>query len=451
MSPTPVPKVAGFPALPLRRNNPGSLANETCRRGGLVGLRPRAALLVAGFCTLLVPAHAQPAPASLPLGQVVGTVDLPRATPYVGEMLVVTMRSAIRANIALHDIRQPDFRNFDWQQFGIDKAITVEMNGFFVPGIERKVAIFPQRAGHFTIAAFVRHVTLVTDRNEREEADYVSNSLDLDVAAHDGIGPAGAWWLPARSVKITDSWDPQPDHIGLSETAQRKLVLEVTGMTADRLPPPPSLRAPGIIVFTGPVERETLITENAPVARVTWRYNIRPANDQPSKLPAIHIPWFDVEARVMRDAAVAEQRVAFVNPLGEERERAAAQAPAILSWQALLAGAGGFGWMLAMGLLLPGASQWPQRWWRAIAPLPPAFRDLQLAEKAGNAAAFRTALAQLERADPARWRAALARPEIVRGLHELDAAIFCLSLPMLPDLARLARSLALAWRQHGFH
>ena len=405
---------------------------------------------LAGFavwlCLLPTPLHAQPAGFELPLGQVIVTADLPRAIPYVGEMLVITMRSAIRANIALHDIRQPDFRNFDWQQFGIDKAITVEMNGFFVPGIERKVAIFPQRPGHFSIAPFVRHVTLVTDKNERVEADYVSNSLELDVATHDGIGPAGAWWLPAKSVKITDHWDPQPGHIGLNQTAQRKLVLEVTGMTADRLPPPPNLRAPGVIVFAGPVERETVITENVPVARVTWRYNIRPANDQPSKLPAIHIPWFDVGARVMRDAAVAEQRLAFVNPLGEAREHAAAQAPAFWSWRALAAGAGGFVWMLAFGLLLPGARHWPGRFWRSVAPLPPAFRDLQQAAKAGDAALFRIALAQLVLADPARWTAATAHPDIAHGLHELDAAIFCLQLPMLPDLPGLARCLAKAWR-----
>ena len=299
---------------------------------------------------------ASPAAAQAPsIGRVVLRAETPPGGPYVEEMFLLRIRSNIRANVTLDQFRQPPLLDFDWQQYGVDAAVEDMIDGFRVPGVERTLALFPRHAGRLAIEPFTRHVTIQTDSGARVEVDFVSQPLEIDVRAHDGVGPAGAWWLPARSVKLTDTWAPRPDRIGLNETARRIVTLEVEGIAAERLPPMPPLRVQGLITFAGPVERETLVTADGPRARATYRWDVRPVSDDPATTPAIHIPWFDSGARVMRDAALPEMRVKFTSPTGADEEAAVARPPvrAFSLWP-LLAAAAAFVWTLAAMVLLSG-------------------------------------------------------------------------------------------------
>jgi hypothetical protein len=381
------------------------------------------------------------------IGRVDVTVELPNETPYVGEMLVVRMRSTVRANVALHAIRQPSFTNFDWQQFGKDSDFQEMRDGFWVAGLERVIAVYPRRAGRLTIEPFVRQVTVVTPGNERVEVEFVSKPVEIGVRDHAAIGRPGDWWLPAKSVKIADSWEPRPDRIGLDQTARRTLTVEAAGITSDRLPPPPNLRAPGVITFAGPVERETIVTIDGPVARAVYRWDVRPASDAPAAVPAIHLPWFDTVERRMRDAAIPEQRVSFVSAVAAMPEVSAGPRPAdfVTGWP-LIAGAASFAWTMTVVFLVATSgwlrrAEWPMRAPRGL------LGDLQRAARHGDAAAFCAVAARLARHDPDRWRQVAAERQVGGGLAAVDAALFGAGRDAAPPLRPLARRVAAAWRR----
>ena len=397
----------------------------------------------AAFCALVLanaPACAQTPAIDQALGDVTVTADVPKEGAYVGEMILLTLRSSIRAQITLHDIRQPALQNFDWQQFGNDRAIETMVNGFRVAGIERSLAVFPRRAGHLAIEPFVRHVTVMTPDGGRAEGDFSSAPLDILVRAHEGVEPAGSWWLPAKSVAITDIWDRDPEKLGLNDTAQRMLVIEAAGITADRLPPPPQLRAAGLISFAGPAERATLVTPDGPVARAVYRWNIRPVSDAPAMVPAIHIPWFDTMSRQMRDANVAERRVGFVDPLGETRARAAADRQDWRIQAGILALVAGLAWGLAAQALLPGLDL------ARFAPLPAPLRALRRAARRGDVRAFHAAAADAERCAPERWRGVAAVPAVAAGMAEAEAWLYGTGQRQQPGIMALARLIAREWR-----
>ena len=400
-------------------------------------------LAAIGLCLCATLAQAQAPSIDPALGDVTVTADLPKDGPYVGELILLTLRSSIRAQITLHDIRQPALQNFDWQQFGNDRAIETMVKGFRVAGIERSLAVFPRKAGHLVIEPFVRHITIMTASGERLEGDFASQPLEIEVRAHDGVEPPGAWWLPAHAVTIRDSWDPAPEKLGLNETAQRILVIEAAGITADRLPPPPALRAPGLISFVGPAERTTLVTPDGPVARAVYHWNIRPVSDAAAMVPAIHIPWFDTGARQMRDASVPERRVSFINPLGEARQQAAtAASQGWLTWRGLAVALAAFVWALAVQSLLAAGG----RGWAWVLPLPAPLRSLQRAARRGDVAGFGAALAAAQRLAPERWRAVSTMPEIAAGLAAVDACRYGDGPRQPPPLRPLARLLARHWR-----
>ncbi|SFU99135.1 Oxygen tolerance [Methylobacterium sp. 174MFSha1.1] len=354
------------------------------------------------------------------------TAEVPGgATPYPREMVLLRIRGTYRAQIALEDLRQPSLPHFGWTQLGRDRWFRTTIQGQEARGFERTVAVFPQGAGRFVVDPFVHRLTLV-DGGERRLIEVRSNPLPLDVAAWQGLGGPDApepWWLPAEGLTVTDLWEPEPETLRLGEPARRTVTLEARGLTADALPPRPTLRTRGILTFAGPVERQTRITPAGPVARVTYRWDVRPGVPEPITLAAISIPWFDTRARVMREAEIPARIVGA---------RAAAPAeeappPPASPWRALVVGLAAFGF----GLGAWGLSR------REAPPL----RALIRAARRRDARGFHAALSQAARRDPGRAAAWRADPGTGPRLAALDAALFGTSQTPVPDLAGLARDL----------
>ena len=383
------------------------------------------------------------------IGRVEVTLELPKDVPYVGEMIILKMRTTIRGDVALDEIRQPPFTNFNWQQLGRDKPIRVMADGYNVPGYERDIAIFPQQAGRLIIDPFVRHVTMIVGANQRVLADFSSKPVFVDVQRYEGINKGSDWWLPAKAVTIKETWSPRPDEIEPGKVARRIVTLEAEGTTADRLPPPPVLHVPGVITFTGPATRETILTPDGPIARATYQWDVRPVSNSPAKLPAIRVPWFDIAGRRMRDVAIGEQWVSYIGAAAPRRHddpslfgRLAAPGP-------LIAGFAGLAWALCVASVV--TSQKPVRHSRLFARKPKSLSDLKRSARRGDARGVKAALMALARTDPDRWRRVRADPDLAPSLAALDTSLFGDKATTVPPLKPLAKGVCHLWtaQDHG--
>lgn len=371
--------------------------------------------------------------------------DLPKGGPYVGEPFVLKIRSYAHGNVARDRLIQPVLINFNWQQFGIDFASEAMVDGVRTPVLERTLLITPVMAGTMVIPPFVRHLTMIDAENQRSETEISSEPLVIEVRSHDGLGSPGAWWLPAKSVKIIDSWDPAPDHIPFGETAQRTVTFEAVGTTADQLPPAPLLHTAGIIAFAGPTERQTIVTDAGPLARAVYHWRIRPISMTPSTVPELHIPWFDITTRQMREATAPEREVAFLDHDHEQQPTSKSTSSFHLGVRPLAASAIAFVWSLAIAYLIAtmgtGHSAWPFR--RA----PKAIRDLKRAARKNDLQAFRRAIDELARSEREAWSRVSRQSEIAAGLASLNAALFASGAPAKPVALRpLADAIGRAWR-----
>ena len=354
------------------------------------------------------------------------------------------MRSFIRAHVVLDEVQQPPMIDFDVQQMGRDKPIQAMVDGFSVDGLERDLAIFPDRAGRLNIPPFVRHVTVIGADGGRVPMDFTSKPVFVDVQNYNAIVPAGAWWLPARSLTVTESWSPEPDEIDQGALTRRTIVVEAAGLNADRLPPPPDMRAPGVITFRGPVQRETILTEDGPTARATYVWDLRPATGAPAKMPAISVSWFDTGERRMRTAALPEHWVAYVGTLVHTRhEKLLGFRDQLLGAGPLAAGLVGFAWSAALlGFVATSGRGGSARRPRALSRLKRAgrFRD---------DTKFRLALADLARADPPLWRSVSREPGVAFRLAALDSVLYAREHGAPPPLAPLAADIERLWTAAG--
>ena len=412
------------------------------RRSPSPALRRRIALIL--IALLAVPALADPAaPAIDPsIGKVEVTLELPRDKPYVGEMIMLRMRSFIRADILLDEIRQPPLVDFDVQQLGRDKPIEAMVDGYQVQGLERDLAIFPGQSGRLIIGPFDRHVTIARGATERIEGDFASKPVYVDVQNYAAINPPAAWWLPVKSLSLTETWSPEPDELPHGELTRRTVTVEAVGITADRLPPPPEMHAPGVIVFRGPEQRETTVTEDGPVARATYRWDLRPATGAPAKMPAIEMPWFDTGERRMRGAAIPERWVAYLGTFVHTRhERLPTFRESVLKPGPMAAGLAGFAWTAALvGFVVTRGSR-GGRSGRARRLLARLGRTARFRDEPG----FRNAVAELARRDPSRWARVAGRPELAGRLAAFDRSHYGKGGDPAPALVPLAADLRRAW------
>ena len=239
------------------------------------------------------------------IGRAEMLAEVPGGAPVEGEMVRLRLRAIFKGRIALAELRQPALTNVSWSQLGRDATLEEQFHGFTVPGVERDLALFPQRSGTVTIPPFVLHMTVIDDGGERVEADLVSEPLTLTVGPKPVAIEPGQAWLPASALTVTDAWDRSPAALKQDEVAHRRLTIEARGLTADRLPRPPRLREPGVIAFAYPVERTTEVSDGALLARAVYQWDVKPVSHDAAELPAIEIPWFDTQARQMRVAATA--------------------------------------------------------------------------------------------------------------------------------------------------
>ena len=394
------------------------------------------------------PALAEPARPSGPavdpsIGKVEVTLEVPKGgdKPYVGEMILLRMRSFIRADIARDAIIQPPLLNFSWQQLGRDKPISAMVDGFQVAGFERDLAIFPGTSGRLIIEPFTRHVMIINSDNQQVEADFSSKPVYVDVQNYQAINPPGAWWLPAKSLTLADSWTQVPDEIKPGTLTRRTVTVEAAGLTADRLPPPPDMQAPGTIAFRGPVDRTTTLTEDGPIARGTYVWDLRPTTSAPAKLTPITVSWYDTEQRRIRTNAIPETWLAYLGTLVHpSHEKPSTLGP--LSPGPLAAGLAGFAWAAGLAGFVASSRRRPGR--RALRRAR-ALAALRNAGRAEDASGVTRAMVELARADPPRWGAVAAVPEVAARLAALDAARFGRGGGGAPALKPLAADIRRLW------
>ena len=81
-------------------------------------------------------------------------------------MILVTIRGSYRRHITRERVEQPPLDGFSWSQLGPDRWYEERIRGRPVKMFERRMALYPERAGELTIGAFTHHLTLTDEGDE---------------------------------------------------------------------------------------------------------------------------------------------------------------------------------------------------------------------------------------------------------------------------------------------
>ncbi len=334
-------------------------------------------------------------------------------TPFAGEMVLLTIHGRYRRHVTRETLAQPALDGFNWFQLGPDRWYETVERGRPVKNVERRMALYPNRAGRLTIGPFTHHLTLTDEGNDWFDHDVRSPPVTVEVRPAP-LPPDE--WMPVRRLEVSDEWSNPPDQLAPGEGVLRIIRITAVGASPDMLPPMPDLTSPSAMIYPHPEKRLTELSPFGPVAIAFWRWTIQPTNGRSAILEPLSFPYFDTETRRHYEVVISAQRVAYSETANADTPAPAEPETARLSLLpaglALLAGLGG-------GIALQlGGRDWSLpaflRRWRRLDPLD---RALARGVAARDGAAVRlAAVALLGRDGPS--------PERIRALALLDAHLF---------------------------
>ncbi|MDH3693925.1 MAG: BatD family protein [Gammaproteobacteria bacterium] len=237
---------------------------------------------------------------------------------YVQAQLTYTMRLELAVNVTNGRLSEPEIPNAVVQRLGDDASYEVNRNDRRIRVIERQFSIFPQVSGEFVIPAM---------QFAGRASENSSNSLLLDdffggsrvVRAQSKevrvnvkpkpAGFSGRIWLPARDVRITESWTNNPPQFRVGEPITRTLRIEALGLSGEQLPQTPQQTIDGMRSYPDQSETNTGRDGSQVVGVREERVALVPNRAGQLTLPEVRIPWWDVGSDVEQVAVIPAQTI----------------------------------------------------------------------------------------------------------------------------------------------
>jgi hypothetical protein len=229
--------------------------------------------------------------------------SLDQTSVYVQAQAILTLR--IYHSVSLYDdsslppLQIPDARI---EQLGDSRTYEKDIDGQRHGVIEMRYAIYPQHSGELIIPAQVFNAALVDAQPAQDAAQVpksgkqmpvTSTELLLTVKAKPITYPADAPWLPARSLSLSESWSPEPDHTQVGDSLTRSLTVTAEGLSSTQLPPLPGTDVGGLRRYPDQPVLGNQNSERGLVGSREDREALVPTRTGAIELPTVDVVWWN--------------------------------------------------------------------------------------------------------------------------------------------------------------
>jgi hypothetical protein len=345
--------------------------------------------------------------------------SLDQTSVYVQAQAILTLR--IYHSVSLYDdsslppLQIPDARI---EQLGESRTYEKDINGVRHGVIEMRYAIYPQHSGELIIPGQIFNAALV-DAQPAQDATaqspksgklmrISSGELLLTVKAKPTTYPADLPWLPARSLTLSESWSPEPEHVQVGDSMTRSLTVKAEGLASSQLPPLPGTEVSGLRRYPDQPVLGNQNTDRGLVGSREDREALVPARSGSIELPSVDVVWWNtfedhlehssLPARTLQ--VTANPSLMVDTPAGNSPVNASADSESLWRWKLSSL-------ILACTTLLGFGLWWRARWQPAVArtaqtgPSPRTVLDeLKRACQANDPQATRQALDAWARQQP---------------------------------------------------
>ena len=181
---------------------------------------------------------------------------------------------------------------------------------------ERVYAVFPQESGEIEISPARFEARVLRDGRITGRKVFTSESQTIVVKPIPPAPPEfrDAAWLPARDVTLSENWSAEPNKLTAGEPVTRNVTVSALGQLETQIPviEPPS--AAGVNVYPDQPELNRR-TETDGIRGIRQeQYAIIGVNGGDVRLPALELPWYNVETDEWQVARLPERDISILAP-----------------------------------------------------------------------------------------------------------------------------------------
>ena len=225
-------------------------------------------------------------------------VELEPSRAYVQAQVIYTLRLFVGVGTSRASLTAPPVIGNEAivERLGEDQRYQVVRGGRNFVVNERRYAIFPQQAGTLTVGPATYEAMIVPNRGFSRVQRLRSDTVDLEVLPAVPPPPelAGAVWLPAKSLSLTEAWADGGEEFSVGVPRTRILTIAAEGLLETQLPELKVEPAAGIRQYPDQPDlaREST-SEGLKVTRIE-RYAVIAQTAGDASIPAAEIPWWNV-------------------------------------------------------------------------------------------------------------------------------------------------------------
>lgn len=230
--------------------------------------------------------------------------SLDQSSVYVQAQVILTLR--IYHSVSLYDdssLTPLQIADARVEQLGDTRTYEKDINGVRHGVIEMRYAIYPQHSGLLTIAPQTFSATLVETQPAQDSTAQgpkpgklmrvSSAQIPLTVKPKPLTYPIDAPWLPARSLSLSESWNPEPEHTQVGDSLTRSLTLKVEGLASSQLPAMPATEVNGLRRYPDQPVLSNQSSDRGLIGSREEREALVPSRSGLIDLPTVDVVWWN--------------------------------------------------------------------------------------------------------------------------------------------------------------
>lgn len=252
-------------------------------------------------------------------------VEAEPKNPYVQAQVIYTIRLLRRINVSNASLSEPELGDAIIEKLGEDSSYTLQRQGRHYAVIERKYAIFPQRAGPVTIEPLVLEAEVFDGRYSRFNGflnQHMARTRRLkSEPVHLEVRPipaefTGQNWLPAKRLKLTENWSKNPPRMTAGEPITRTIALRAAEVTVGQLPELAAEDQIASVSGNGVIKHypdQPALNEQKNSAGLVGlreeKIALIASQAGDYRLPAVEIPWWNTQTEQMEIARLPARTI----------------------------------------------------------------------------------------------------------------------------------------------
>jgi hypothetical protein len=270
--------------------------------------------------------EARPVAAAQSLAPVFVDAQLDQDSVYVQAQAILTL--SVYHSLALYDDSQLsplEIAEARVEPLGPQRTYETLIGGVRHGVIETRYALFPQQSGELSIPALLFSATALDPQATSQQpfgprsgrpVQVRSPALTLQVKPKPADYPAGAPWLPARVLNLSEHWSPPADKLQVGDSLTRSLLIRAEGLASSQLPLlEPRIQEPWLRRYPEQPRLSNREGEHGLIGSREESSALVPTAAGRIELPALEVVWWStVEDRLMRSRLPAHTLEVEENP-----------------------------------------------------------------------------------------------------------------------------------------